>query len=243
MKNIFFVLLSVSLFSTMLQAQFYIGPYYGLKEFGLKGGAYKVLNGQKEGQVSTDASKDVDNVGFSIGYQVIPAGALGDWYKLDVGIDASYSSVPFFERAWDYVNGSGSFAGLGMRNGTTRNYSFDLMPIHRLNIPTFQFLSPFAGVGLGINLFNTSDITVPKHGAQPETWKGNNQVKLGVIVFYGALIRASDLIKPYVMLKHYIPFGNETQLTSDEQLGNVIIEDVPGYFSIVAGVRVNFDLK
>ena len=66
-------------------------------------------------------------------------------------------------------------------------------------------------------------------------------MKMGLLISYGTVIRATDMIQPFVQVKHYVPFGSESQFTNDAQNGNVIMKDVPGYFNISGGVRFNLD--
>ncbi len=242
MKTNCIVFIIILVFCTnIVQAQFYVGPYVGFKSFGLKGASYISVNGQNSATTNTDASKTAFNFGLSAGVQVFPNNFAGGWYKLDVGLDASYSSIPFFETSYNYINGSGRYSADGFSEGGTTNLSFDIMPIHRLNIPNFQLLSPFAGVGLGMNLFTTSDLTYSQANAQAQNVKGNSEFKLGLLIFYGTVLRASDMIQPYIIFRHYAPFGSESQFTNDSQNGNIFIKDVPGYFSIAGGARFVFN--
>jgi hypothetical protein len=125
----------------------------------------------------------------------------------------------------------------------------DVMPIHRLTMPNFQLLSPYAGLGLGFNIMSTKDLSVgPPNG--PGTLTGAGEFKMGLLVFYGCLIQASDMIQPYIQFKHFVPFGSETVFTKEAQ-GQIVagggttqyetaMQDVPGYFGLSAGVRFTF---
>ncbi len=240
-------LLFVFTFSNVF-AQFYLGPYIGFKASGLKG----VIKVTENGQVSTGNVADGGSTGLSagvtVGYQVLPPDVLNGLYKLDLDIDASYSSFSYLENGWNSSQGAGSFAANGFSGGTTTVFSIDIMPIHRLNFRSFQLLSPFLGLGLGLNIMSTSDITVGPP-SQNGTITGVGDFKLGLLVFYGTVIRASNLIQPFIMFKHYIPFGSETQFTNSYQSAQgggseslqVSIQDVPGYFNLVAGVRFVLD--
>jgi hypothetical protein len=119
------------------------------------------------------------------------------------------------------------------------------MPIHRLNFPKFHLLSPYAGLGLGLNIMSTKDITSGPPNING-TLTGNGEFKIGLLVFYGTLIRISDVVEPYIQFKHLIPFGSETQFTQDAQVAGgatdkeaFSIQDVPSYFNMTAGVRIN----
>jgi len=71
---------------------------------------------------------------------------------------------------------------------------------------------------------------------------------MGLIVFYGTVFQVSRLIQPFIEFRHFIPFGDETQVTdsweSSQGLGTedlaISIADVPGYFHMAAGVRFSF---
>ena len=229
-------------------AQFYLGPYIGIKSSGLKGAIKLVQNGQVSTGNVADAGSTGLSAGVTVGYQVLPPDVLNGWYKLDLDIDASYSSFSYLENGWNSVAGAGNFSADGLSGGTTTIFSIDIMPIHRLNFPSFQLLSPFVGLGLGLNIMSTSDVTVGPP-SQNGTITGVGDFKIGLLVFYGTVIRASHLIQPFIMFKHYIPFGSETQFTDSFQSSQgggsesyqVSIQDVPGYFNLVAGVRFVLD--
>jgi len=228
-------------------SQFYIGPYVGFKSSGLKG-TLKLSSG---GQVSTGNVADAGSTGLSagltVGYQVLPADVLNGWYKLDINIDASYSSFSYLENGYNSSEGAGRFSAVGFSDGGTMVVSIDIMPIHRLNFPSFKLLSPFLGLGVGLNIISTSDVSVgPPNPSGTITSVGD--FKAGLLVFYGTIIRASDFIQPFIQFKHFIPFGSETQFTESYQAAGgggtqsyaLSIQDIPGYFNLVAGVRFAF---
>ncbi len=226
-------------------AQFYLGPYIGFKASGLKG-TLKVTSG---GQVYTgnvaDAGSTGFNVGVTVGYQILPPDVLNGWYKLDMDIDASYSSFSYLENGYNSSQGAGKFSAVGFSDGGTMVISIDIMPIHRLNIPSFKLLSPFIGLGLGLNIMSTGDVTVGPP-SQNGTLTGYGEFKIGLLVYYGTVFRLTDMIQPFIQFKHYVPFGSETQFTESYQASGgggsqtyaLSISDVPGYFSLVAGVRI-----
>jgi hypothetical protein len=242
MKKIITTFSIVLLFSTFLQAQFYIGAFGGFKASGLKGTIRQASGGQTQIGAVADAGNVGFNAGIAAGYQVIPYAVSDGLYKLDINLDVSWSSFNYFEEGWDNINGAGNFSAQGAAGGNTNIFSFDVMPIHRLNFSNFV-LSPFAGLGLSVNLLSTSDITVPN-----ATLTGTSETKIGLSLFYGTLFNVSRVVKPYIQFKHLIPFGSDTQFT--ESLQNTqgggtqsqayYISDVPGYFNITAGARFNF---
>jgi hypothetical protein len=224
----------------------YTGAFLGFKSSGLKG-VIKVTEagGTTTGNV-VDAGKTGFTFGVCVGYQIFPSTLAGGWYKLDLNVDASFTSISYFEAGFNAQFGSGAFAANGLSGGSTTIIALDIMPIHRLNIPKFQLLSPYAGVGLGLNIMSTKDITAgpPNNNG---TLTGNGEFKLGLLIFYGTLIRVSDVVQPYIQFKHMIPFGSETQFTQDFQVAGggtgqeaFSIQDVPGYFSITGGIRITF---
>lgn len=225
-------------------AQFYIGPYVGFKASGLKG----TLKLSSSGNVSTGNVADAGSTGLSagitVGYQVLPPDVLNGWYKLDINIDASYSSFSYLENGYNSSEGAGKFSAVGFSNGGTMVISIDIMPIHRLNIPSFKLLSPFLGLGLGLNIMSTSDISVGPPNPNG-TLTGVGEFKAGLLIFYGTLFRFNNTIQPFIQFKHLVPFGSETQFTesySSAQGGGsqsyaLSVQDVPGYFNLVAGVR------
>lgn len=241
------MILGMLLFTTsVMQAQFYIGAFGGFKASGLKG-AIKISEG---GQVSVGSVADASSSGFAAGittgYQVIPYDVTGGLYKLDINLDASWSNFSYLEEGWNSIYGAGQYTANGLSDGSTNVLSFDIMPIHRFNFSNF-ILSPFAGLGLGINLISTSDVTTGPPSVTG-TLTGASGTNIGLLFFYGTLFNLSDVIKPFIQFKHMIPFGDETQLTETLQSAQgggsssyaVYISDVPGYFNINAGVRFVF---
>ncbi|MDP4116366.1 MAG: hypothetical protein Q8903_09540 [Bacteroidota bacterium] len=239
-KLLFIVLLFA--FTGYLNAQFYLGPHVGFKASGLKGTMKQTANGNVAVGNVGDASTTGFNVGICTGYG-IPIHSI---YQLDINLDFSYSSFNYFEEGYNSSVGSGKFAANGLSDGGTTVISFDIMPIHRFSFPGFKLLSPFAGVGMGLNLMMTSDTKVSQNG-QSATLSGTSEMKIGILVFYGTLFRISDNIAPYIQFKHFIPFGSETKFTETYQAAgaasqNVVLSmtDVPGYFNISVGCRFSF---
>ncbi len=243
------VVLSLALAFESALAQPYTGAFFGFKSSGLEG-TYKVTTqaGTGTGNV-VDAGSSSISFGLSGGYQVFPKDFAGGWYKLDVNLDVSYQWYSYFENAYNAQVGSGSFSAQGLSGGSTGVIAIDIMPMHRLNFPKFKLLSPFVGLGLGLNIMSTSDVTVsPPSGNGTLTGTGDFQV--GLLIFYGTLIRFNDVWQPYIQFKHLIPFGDVTEFTESFQASGgqgggtskyvAAVQDVPGGFSIVAGVRFNF---
>jgi hypothetical protein len=115
------------------------------------------------------------------------------------------------------------------------------MPVHLFNIPGFSLISPYGGVGLGLNYFSTADISIgPPSSAQVINVTGTSQFKIGLLIFYGATLNLTGIVRPYLQFKHYVPFGSEFQFTEDTQNGSVVMKDVPGYFNLSAGVKLSF---
>ena len=118
MKNRWLVV--VALVCTMIlaetaSAQFYVGPFLGFRSYGLKG-AFKTTRqggGTTVGNV-VDAGKTGFNFGVTAGYQVFPPNFAGGWYKLDLNLDASFTSVAFYESAYNSANGAGKWAASGL---------------------------------------------------------------------------------------------------------------------------------
>jgi hypothetical protein len=233
--------------SGIAQAQMYTGAFLGFKSSGLKGVIKLAQVGGTTPFTVVDAGKTGFNFGVCVGYQIFPSTVAGGWYKLDLNLDASFTSIAHFEAGYNASQiGSGSFAADGLSGGSTTIIALDIMPIHRLNIPKFHLLSPYAGLGLGLNIMSTKDITVSPPSGNG-TLTGNGEMKIGLLIFYGTLIRISDVVQPYIQFKHLLPFGSETQFTQDYQATGggtnkvaFSIQDVPSYFNVTAGVRINF---
>lgn len=229
-------------------AQFYIGPYVGVKSSGLKGTIKQISGGQVSTGNVADAGSTGISAGITVGYQILPRSVLNGWYKLDINIDASYSSFSYLENGFNSAEGAGRYSAVGFSDGNTMVISIDVMPIHRLNIPSFTLLSPYLGLGLGLNIMSTSDVNVgPPNPSGIVT--GVGEFKVGMLIYYGTLIRLSSFIQPFVQFKHFIPFGSETQFTETYQAAQgggsqsyaLYIQDIPGYFNFVAGVRFNLN--
>jgi|GEM_PF-1402131 len=232
----------------MANAQGYGGAFIGFNASGLKG-AFKTTaqgGGTTVGNVADGGSTSF-TFGLNGGYQILPAGTAGGWYKLDLNLDASYQTFSYLENAFNSNNGAGKWAADGASGGATSIISLDVMPIHRLTFPHFKLLSPYAGIGLGLNIMSTHDVTVGPPSATG-TITGNGDFKIGLLVFYGVVIHASDMIQPYLQFKHMIPFGSETQFTQNynttggqgggTQTLQFAVQDVPGHFSLTGGVRI-----
>lgn len=247
MKKFLTVILLSAVFIGTSYAQFFVGPFAGFKSSSLKGAVKLTENGQVQLLNVADAGATAFSAGLTVGYQVIPPGTAGGLYKLDVTIEASWSSFSFFENTWDDLNGSGSFTANGLDGGKTNMFSFGILPIHRFNFKGF-ILSPFAGLGFGLNLLSTSDITTGPPGFNPGTLTGTSEMKMGLLIFYGTIFKVSSTIQPFIQFEHLIPFGDETEFVesweSSQGQGSenlsITIADVPGYFSIAAGVRFSF---
>jgi hypothetical protein len=243
-RYFFVAVLLLGVWLQVANAQFYGGPDLGFKVSGLKG-ALKLTTqqGQATGNV-VDAGKTGFTFGLSTGYQVFPKNFASGYYKLDLNLDLSYTSLGYFEAAYNSQFGAGKFTADGLSGGSTTIFTFDIMPIHRLTFPKFKLLSPYAGIGVSLNMMSTKDVEF-KNGVLT----GNGDFKAGLIVFYGCVLQATDLIAPYLQFKHMIPFGSETQFTQSLRVTGqgggtqgyaYSVADVPGFFSITAGVRFNF---
>ena len=229
-------------------AQPYGGAFFGFKSCGLKGAVRVTTAAGTQSGNTVDAGKSGFTFGINGGYQIFPKDFLDGWYKLDLHLDASFTSVAFFEAAYDGQFGSGQFSAVGLSGGSTKIIALDVMPINRLEFPKFKLLSPYLGLGLGLNIMSTSDLDVGPPST-PGTLTGESEFKFGLLIFYGTLIRFSNVVQPFLQFKHMIPFGSETVFTDTysaavagggSQKLSFSIQDVPGYFSITAGVRVNF---
>jgi hypothetical protein len=239
------VVLTLCAAQTVL-AQPYAGAFVGMNSAGLEG-MIKVTSG---GSTSTGNVVDAGGTGFTFGltggYQVFPKDFADGWYKLDLGLDISYTSVSFFENGYNKQLGSGAFAANGLDGGSTMILSFDIMPIHRLTIPTFKLLAPFVGIGVDLSLMSTGDVTVNPPAGQG-TLTGSSDFKVGLLIFYGVVVRASDTFYPYLQFKHQIPFSDEMQFTEEYQAAGggsqsvaYFIQDSPSFFCLEAGLRIAF---
>lgn len=237
------IIILVLLFSSFSFAQYYIGAGVGFKASGLKGVIKLTSNGQVATGNVADAGKTGFNVGITTGYGV----PIVSIYKIDFDLDVSYSSFGYLEQGYNSSEGAGRFAANGLGGGTTNVFSFDILPLHRLVFPSFRVLSPFLGLGLGINWMPTSDVTV-NPPSQNGTITGVSSVKIGLLVSYGVIFQVTDLVQPFLQFKHFIPFGSETQFTDQYQAAGgggsasyqLSIQDVPGYFNMQAGCRFSF---
>jgi hypothetical protein len=246
---IFTLVLSLFAAQTVIAQQFwYSGAFLGFKSIGLEGAIRLTTSAGTFPGNTVDAGATGFTFGINGGYQIFPKGFAGGWYKLDLNLDASYTSVALFEAAYNGQFGSGKYAADGLSGGSTSIIAFDIMPINRVDFPKFKLLSPYLGLGLGLNLMSTGDVTVGPPNT-PGTLTGNSEFKVGLLIFYGVVVRFSDVIQPFLQFKHMIPFGSETVFT-DTYTASVAgggstkyafaIQDVPGYFSITAGARFNF---
>jgi hypothetical protein len=227
-------------------SQIYFGPFLGFNASGLKGTWKDTRQGGTTTANVADGGGTAFTFGISAGYQVFPSNFAGGWYKLDLNLDASYQTFSYLENAYNSNLGAGKFAAQGLSAGGSSIIALDIMPIHRLTFPHFRLLSPYIGIGLGLDIMNTHDVTVsPPIGNG--TLTGYSELKLGLLVYYGVVIHATDLIQPYLQFKHMIPFGSETRFTTAYQASGGAaggsqtvqwsVSDVPGHFSLTAGVR------
>ena len=236
--RVLFVAVATLMVSGISMAQISLSPYIGFKSFGLNGATTANAGGRITQLGVADAGKTGFNVGAGIGSRLlkVPGGV----YELDGVLDVSYASAGMFESGYNNVNGAGSFTAQGLTGATTTNLAFDLMPVHRFHIPGFTLLSPYAGLGLGLNYFSTSNLTVGPPSSNPSvSVNGTSQFKIGLLIFYGATLETLPVIHPFIQFKHYIPFGSQFQFTDDAQRGTFIINDSPGYFNLTAGVQLS----
>jgi hypothetical protein len=240
-RYFFVAVLVLGVWLQAANAQFYFGPDLGFKVSGLKG-VFKLTTqqGTQTGNV-VDAGKTGFIFGVGAGYQVFPKNFASGYYKLDLNLDISYTSLGYFEAAYNSQNGAGKFSADGLGGGSTTIFTFDIMPIHRLTLPSFKLLSPYIGLGLSLNMMSTKDVTFSNG-----VLTGNGDFKAGLLFYYGCVLQASNLIAPYIQFKHMLPFGSDTQLTQSLQVTGqgggttgyaFSVADVPGFFSITAGVR------
>jgi opacity protein-like surface antigen len=237
--KLLFTAVATLLVSEGAQAQISLAPYVGFKSYGLKGATTSAAGGQIQQLGIFDGGKTSFTFGVGIGHRLLKVP--GGIYELDMQLDVSYASANFAEAGYNSSFGSGKYSADGNSGGSTSNLAFDLMPIHRISIPGFSLLTPYAGVGLGLNYFSTSNISVgPPSSPQTIAVNGTSQFKIGFLIFYGVDLNIVPVIHPFLQFKHYIPFGSEFQLTDDSKYGSIVVKDVPGYFNLVAGIR--FDL-
>jgi hypothetical protein len=219
-------------------AQFSLAPYIGFKSYGLKGATTSAAGGQIQQLGIFDAGKTSFTFGAGLGRRLLKVP--GGMYELDMQLDVSYASANFAEAGYNSSFGSGKYSADGNSGGSSSNLAFDLMPIHRITIPGFSLLTPYGGVGLGLNYFSTSNISVgPPSSPQTIAINGTSQFKIGLLIFYGADLNIVPVVHPFIQFKHYIPFGSEFQITDDPKYGSLVIKDVPGYFNLVAGIRLD----
>jgi hypothetical protein len=251
-RRTFFVFtLVLSLFAAQgafAQKFWYSGAFLGFKSVGLEGAIRLTTAAGTFPGNTVDAGETGFTFGLNGGYQIFPKGFAGGWYKLDLNLDASYTSVALFEAAYNGQFGGGKFGADGLSGGSTSILAFDIMPIHRAEFADFKLLSPYLGIGLGLNFMSTGDIDVGPPNT-PGKLSGNSEFKVGLLIFYGVVVRFSDVVQPFLQFKHMIPFGSETVFT-DTYTASVAgggstkyafsIQDVPGYFSITAGARIVF---
>ena len=239
-KGILFVIVCAALLlSERATAQFYLEGNIGFKSFGLKGATTAAAGGRIQQLGIFDAGKTGFTFGAGAGYGLfkIPSGI----YQLDMQIDVCFSSVSFAESGYNYANGPGAFSADGLSGGSTTCLAFDLMPVHRINIPGFTLISPYAGLGLGLNYYSTSDISIgPPSSSTTTAIAGAGQFKVGLVIFYGADFNLTPVLHPFIQFKHSVPFGSEFQFTDDAKNGSMVIKDVPGYFNLAAGIKLSF---
>ncbi|MGD0337992.1 MAG: hypothetical protein ABSB78_04325 [Bacteroidota bacterium] len=229
------ILMLTVFFLQISQAQFQAGAFLGFKSYGLKAAGTVTSGGNRQVTPVQDAGGTVFNFGGFGGYTAISEGV----YNLDLQLKASYSSIGFLERGYNNIAGAGQFAAQGASGAGTSIFEFDLLGLNRFTFRKFKIIEPYAGIGMSFNIYSTSDLTVSPQGQQSITRTGNSEFKLGLIITYGTLIRVSPGIAPYIQFSHLLGFGSTTQLTNDTQY-TYIVNDVPGYFALSAGIR--FDL-
>lgn len=244
MRNFLFTLLTLALAVGCADAQYYVSPQIGFKVYGLSGAGTEKIAGQVAQLGITDAGGTAFNAGVGLGYELKFPTPI---YRLDLEANLSWSSINFFQNAYDNNQGAGSFAASGYSGGGAQIFSLDLMPIHRFMIPDF-FISPFAGVGLSMNLFdNTNTTGGPPDNPAGTIITGSTDFQLGLSIFYGAYFNVLPHIEPFIQFKHLIPFAGTYQFTDNATAPGITSEPVvfelqnaPGYFNLDAGVRFNF---
>ena len=81
----------------------------------------------------------------------------------------------------------------------------DLVPIHRLTIPSFRYLEPFAGLGLSFNYWRTADLEAPLQGGGTTSVTGHSGLKLGLMFAWGTNIPINNHFVPFIEMKHCCP--------------------------------------
>jgi hypothetical protein len=217
-------------------AQLQAGAFLGFKSYSLKSVGTLTENGAIQTTPSADAGGTVFEFGGFGGYTPVSAGI----YHLDLQLQASYSSIGFYERSYNSTYNSGQFSADGWSGATTSNIEIEVLGLNRISFPAFKLIEPYAGAGLSFDIMSTSDLGYgPPYANTSGTVAGKGQFKMGLVIAYGVIFNVAPFLSPYIQLRHLIPFGSETQLTNDPRW-IVIIKDVPSYFSLTAGVR--FDL-
>jgi len=226
------------------RGQIYISPQIGLKVYGLKGASTENSGGQVSQLGVSDAGGSAFSAGAGLGYELKFPTPI---YRLDLEANLAWSSINFFENGYDNIGGSGSFTAAGLSGGTAEIFSLDLMPIHRFVIPDF-FISPFAGVGLALNLFDNTNTTgsAPNYPAGT-TFAGSSDFQLGLIFFYGAYLDVLPGLKPFIEFKHMLPFSGQYEMIHNVSVPGegsssdvLTVQDAPGFFNLNAGVRFEF---
>ncbi len=248
MKKLFLLIGTITALAVSfsnVHAQYYVSPQIGFKVYGLSGATTVNSRGNVSQGGLSDAGGTAFNVGAGFGYELkFPAAPI---YRLDLEGNISWSSINFFQNGFDNNQGAGAFAAGGFSGGGAEIFSLDLMPVHRFIIPGF-FLSPFAGVGLALNLFdNTNTTGGPPDNTAGSVITGSTDFQLGLSIFYGAYLTLLPHIEPFIQFKHLIPFAGTYQLTSNASAPGagsapyvITIQNAPGYFNLDAGVRFEF---
>ncbi len=219
-------------------AQLYVGGSLGFKSFGAKGAVTQTIGGTVTPLGISDAGATGFTFGGLVGYQILPPNVAKGVYKLDLQLEVGLSWASMVEAGYNFSAGPGQFTAQGFSGATTANISFDLMPIHRINIPDFKLISPMAGLGIGLNIFSTSDLkSGPPGSPTPTTAAGNSEFTVGLLIFYGAVFNVTPQLQPFIQFKHLIPFASTYTFVSDPTNGTLAINDGIGYFNLSGGVR------
>ena len=231
---IFVVLLLIGIVQTS-QAQFQAGAFLGFKSYSLNTAITQTSNGQTSTGNAYDAGGTAFEFGGFGGYTPISG-----VYNLDLQFGVSYSSIGFLENYYNSANGSGKFSADGYGGSSSHNIEFDILGLNRISIPGFKLIQPYAGLGLALDIVSTSDM---KYGPPGSTASGSitgkGELKLGLVIAYGAVLHVTPILSPYIQFRDLIPFGSETQVTNDSKY-TLVFKDVPSYFSLTAGVRFDF---